>query len=62
MTETTQADKINVISKDIYDGMTQKEVDAFVLWQITASLEQLPEEDVNGMYGEILAENATCNR
>jgi len=59
MTEITQADKIRIIAEDIYAAMTQNELDAFVLWQITASLEQLPESDVNGIYGEILAENAT---
>jgi O-glycosyl hydrolase len=59
MTEITQSDKIRVIAEDIYAAMTQNELDAFVLWQITASLEQLPESDVNAMYGEILAENAT---
>jgi O-glycosyl hydrolase len=56
--EISKQDKIRVIAEDIYDGMTQKELDAFVLWQITASLEQLPEQDVNDMYGEILAEIA----
>lgn len=58
MTEITQADKIRVIAEDIYDAMTQKEVDAFVIWQITASLEQLPESDINDMHSEILAEIA----
>jgi DNA-binding protein Fis len=58
MVEITQADKIRVIAEDIYDAMTQKELDDFVIWQITASLEQLPESDVNEMYGEILSEIA----
>jgi hypothetical protein len=48
--------KITAIAGDIYDGMTQKEVDAFVIRQIEASLELLPETDVNGMYEEILEE------
>lgn len=56
--EITKADKIRVIAEDIYDAMTQKEVDAFVIWQITASLEQLPESDINDMHSEILAEIA----
>lgn len=58
MIEITKADKIRVIAEDIYESMTQKEVDAFVIWQITASLEQLPESDINDMHGEILAEIA----
>jgi len=58
MVEITQADKIRVVAEDIYAAMTQKELDDFVIWQITASLEQLPESDVNEMYGEILSEIA----
>lgn len=58
MTEITQAMKITAIAGDIYQGMTQPEVDAFVIRQIEASLELLPETDVNGMYQEILAEIA----
>lgn len=58
MTEITQAMKISAIAGDIYQGMTQTEVDAFVIRQIEASLELLPESDVNGMYQEILAEIA----
>lgn len=58
MVEITQAMKITAIAGDIYDGMTQKEVDAFVIRQIEASLEMLPESDVNEMYQEILAEIA----
>jgi len=54
--EITKDMKVKAIAEDMYDGMTQKEVDAFVLWQITASLNQLPDEDVNGMYQEILSE------
>jgi hypothetical protein len=56
MSEITQEMKITAIAGDIYDGMTQKEVDAFVIRQIEASLELLPETDVNGMYEEILEE------
>jgi hypothetical protein len=56
MTEITQEMKITAIAGDIYQGMTQTEVDAFVIRQIEASLELLPESDVNGMYQEILAE------
>ena len=56
MSEITQEMKITAIAGDIYDGMTQKEVDAFVIRQIEASLKLLPEADVNGMYEEILAE------
>lgn len=56
MVEITKDMKVKAIAEDMYDGMTQKEVDAFVLWQITASLNQLPDEDVNGMYQEILSE------
>jgi hypothetical protein len=56
MTEITQEMKITAIAGDIYTGMTQKEVDAFVIRQIEASLELLPETDVNGMYQEILSE------
>jgi hypothetical protein len=56
MTEITQAMKITAIAGDIYQGMNQKEVDAFVIRQIEASLELLPETDVNGMYEEILEE------
>lgn len=56
MTEITQEMKITAIAGDIYTCMTQKEVDAFVIRQIEASLELLPETDVNGMYQEILAE------
>jgi hypothetical protein len=56
MTEIPQAIKITAIAGDIYQGMTQTEVDAFVIRQIEASLELLPESDVNGMYQEILAE------
>ena len=58
MTEITQEMKITAIAGDIYDSMTQKEVDAFVIRQIEASLEMLPESDVNEMYQEILAEIA----
>ena len=58
MTEITQAMKITAIAGDIYQGMTQPEVDAFVIRQIEASLELLPESDVDGMYQEILAEIA----
>jgi hypothetical protein len=58
MVEITQAMKITAIAGDIYDGMTQKEVDAFVIRQIEASLELLPESDVNCMYQEILDEIA----
>jgi hypothetical protein len=58
MTEITQEMKITAIAGDIYQGMTQTEVDAFVIRQIEASLELLPESDVNGMYQEILAEIA----
>ena len=58
MTEITQEMKITAIAGDIYHGMTQTEVDAFVIRQIEASLELLPESDVNGMYQEILAEIA----
>lgn len=58
MTEITQEMKITAIAGDIYQGMTQPEVDAFVIRQIEASLELLPEADVNGMYQEILAEIA----
>lgn len=56
MTEITQEMKITAIAGDIYQGMSQTEVDAFVIRQIEASLELLPESDVNGMYQEILAE------
>jgi hypothetical protein len=56
MTEITQAMKITAIAGDIYQGMTEKEVNAFVIRQIEASLELLPETDVNGMYEEILEE------
>lgn len=56
MTEIPQAIKITAIAGDIYQGMTQTEVDAFVIRQIEASLELLPESDVDGMYQEILAE------
>ena len=58
MTEITQEMKITAIAGDIYQGMTQKEVDAFVIRQIEASLELLPEADVNGMYQEIVSEIA----
>lgn len=58
MTEITQEMKITAIAGDIYQGMTQTEVDAFVIRQIEASLELLPESDVDGMYQEILAEIA----
>lgn len=58
MTEIPQEIKITAIAGDIYHGMTQPEVDAFVIRQIEASLELLPESDVNGMYQEILAEIA----
>ncbi len=58
MTEITQEMKITAIAGDIYDAMTQKEVDAFVIRQIEASLELLPESDVNSMYQEILDEIA----
>lgn len=58
MTEITQEMKITAIAGDIYQGMTQTEVDAFVIRQIEASLELLPESDVEGMYQEILAEIA----
>lgn len=58
MTEITQAMKVSAIAGDIYDGMTQKEVDAFVVWQIEASLNLLPETDINEMYNEIVAEIA----
>ena len=47
MTEITQADKIRVIAEDIYDAMTQREVDEFVVEQICASLHQLKESDIN---------------
>lgn len=56
MVEITQAMKMTAIAGDIYDGMTQKEVDAFVIRQIEASLELLPENDINEMYQEILSE------
>ena len=56
MVEITQAMKITAIAGDIYHGMTQKEVDAFVIRQIEASLELLPETDINEMHQEILAE------
>ena len=56
MIEITQEHKITAIAGDIYDGMTQKEVDAFVIRQIEASLELLPEKDINEMYQEIVAE------
>lgn len=56
MVEITQAMKMTAIAGDIYDGMTQKEVDAFVIRQIEASLELLPETDINEMYNEIIAE------
>ena len=56
MVEITQAMKINTIAEDIYDAMTQKELDVFVVRQIEASLELLPETDINEMYQEILAE------
>ena len=56
MTEITQAMKITAIAGDIYQGMTQSQVDAFVIWQITASLEQLPESDINEMHQEIITE------
>ena len=59
MTEITQAMKITAIAGDIYQGMTQKEVDAFVIRQIEASLELLPETDINEMHQEILAEIKT---
>lgn len=58
MVEITQEMKIAAIAGDIYDSMTQKEVDAFVIRQIEASLEMLPESDVNEMYQEILDEIA----
>jgi hypothetical protein len=58
MTEITQAMKISVIACDIHQGMTEKQVYDFVIWQIIASLEQLPESDIAGMYDEIIAENA----
>ena len=58
MTEITQEMKITAIAGDIYQGMTQTEVDVFVIRQIEASLELLPESDVKGMYQEILAEIA----
>ena len=58
MTEITQAMKISAIARDIHQGMTEKQVYDFVIWQIIASLELLPESDVNGMYQEILAEIA----
>lgn len=56
MTEITQAMKISAIARDIHQGMTEKQVYDFVIWQITASLEQLPESDITDMYGEIIAE------
>ena len=56
MVEITKDMKVKAIAEDMYDGMTQNEVDAFVLWQISASLNLLPDEDVNGMYQEILSE------
>jgi hypothetical protein len=56
MTEITKEMKIIAIAGDIYDGMTQNEVDAFVIRQIEASLELLPETDINEMYQEILSE------
>ena len=56
MTEITHAMKITAIAGDIYQSMTQKEVDAFVIRQIEASLELLPETDINEMHQEILAE------
>ena len=56
MTEITQAMKISAIACDIHQGMTEKQVYDFVIWQIIASLEQLPESDITDMYGEILAE------
>ena len=58
MIEITQEMKITAIAGDIYDSMTQKEVDAFVLHQIEVSLELLPETDINEMYQEIVAEIA----
>ena len=58
MTEITQAMKISAIACDIHQGMTEKQVYDFVIWQIRASLEQLPESDITGMYDEIIAENA----
>jgi hypothetical protein len=56
MTEITQAMKISAIACDIHQGMTEKQVYDFVIWQIIASLEQLPESDITDMYGEIIAE------
>ena len=56
MIEITQEHKITAIAGDIYDSMTQKELDAFVIRQIEASLELLPEKDINEMYQEIVAE------
>ena len=58
MIEITQEMKIAAIAGDIYDGMTQKEVDAFVVRQIEASLELLPDADVDEMYQEIVSEIA----
>jgi hypothetical protein len=48
--------KISAIASDIHQGMTEKQVYDFVIWQIIASLEQLPESDITGMYDEIIAE------
>jgi hypothetical protein len=48
--------KITAIAGDIYQGMNQKEVDAFVIRQIEASLELLPETDINEMHQEIVSE------
>ena len=59
MTEITQVMKITAIACDIYQSMTQKEVDAFVIRQIEASLELLPETDINEMHQEILVEIKT---
>lgn len=58
MIEITQEMKIAAIAGDIYDSMTQNEVDDFVLHQIEVSLELLPETDINEMYQEIVSEIA----
>lgn len=58
MTEITKEMKIIAIAGDIYDSMTQNEVDEFVLHQIEVSLELLPDTDINEMYQEIVSEIA----
>lgn len=56
MINITHEEKIKVVAEDILESMTEKELHAFAIWQISASLRQLDEADVDGMWKEILSE------